>query len=331
MKYSIILPVRNGGEYVKECVHSILSQTLNDFNLIVLDNCSTDGTLQWIQSLHDERIIIYPSGKALTIEENWARIKDVKKNEFMTLIGHDDILKPNFLSVISSLINNYPDASLYHTHFDYIGSKGEIIKQCRPMPKKLNSGEVLKNFLETNIDMMGTGYAMRSNDYDSVGGIPAYPNLLFADFELWFRLISKSFFAVAKENCFQFRIHQSMTTTSSDKKMLQAFYQFAEFLEGLKKDGNLKKIVEGNVSPLLKFYCKGLTHRMLRTPLEERDGIFVKDVISDFKILGKRLSPSNPFNPFKTFSIRLGYFIDSNSATRSLFLLFKKIFPKPIL
>ena len=37
-KFSIILPVKNGGEYVKECVRSILSQTLNDFNLLVLDN-----------------------------------------------------------------------------------------------------------------------------------------------------------------------------------------------------------------------------------------------------------------------------------------------------
>lgn len=60
-KFSIILPVRNGGNYVKECAHSILSQTLDDFNLIVLDNCSTDGTLEWMQSLNDNRIIIYPS------------------------------------------------------------------------------------------------------------------------------------------------------------------------------------------------------------------------------------------------------------------------------
>ena len=117
MKYSIILPVRNGGEYVKECVHSILSQTLNDFNLIVLDNCSTDGTLQWIQSLHDERIIIYPSNKPLTIEENWARIKEVKKNEFMTLIGHDDLLCTDYLETMEALIAQHPSASLYQTHF----------------------------------------------------------------------------------------------------------------------------------------------------------------------------------------------------------------------
>ena len=50
-KFSIILPVRNGGEYVKDCVRSILSQTVDEFDLIVLDNCSTDGTVEWINSL----------------------------------------------------------------------------------------------------------------------------------------------------------------------------------------------------------------------------------------------------------------------------------------
>ena len=68
-KYSIILPVRNGGEYVKECVNSIVEQTYTDFHLHVLDNYSTDGTLEWVRSLKDERIKIYPSEIALSMEE----------------------------------------------------------------------------------------------------------------------------------------------------------------------------------------------------------------------------------------------------------------------
>ena len=64
-KYSIILPVRNGGHYVKICVDSILAQTYTDFNFIVLDNCSTDGTLEWLLSLNDSRIKVIPSQKSL--------------------------------------------------------------------------------------------------------------------------------------------------------------------------------------------------------------------------------------------------------------------------
>ena len=118
-KYSIILPVRNGGEYVKACINNILSQTLQDFNLLVLDNCSTDGTSEWLASLKNEKIILFPAGKPLTIEENWGRIKDISKNEFITLIGHDDLLYPDFLKNIDSLIRAYPAAGLYHTHFHF--------------------------------------------------------------------------------------------------------------------------------------------------------------------------------------------------------------------
>ena len=107
MKYSIILPVRNGGEYVKECVNSILTQSLNSFNLLILDNCSTDGTFEWIISLNDARIKIYPAAKSLSIEENWDRIKSLPKNEFITLIGHDDILDKHYLEVMDRLISKH--------------------------------------------------------------------------------------------------------------------------------------------------------------------------------------------------------------------------------
>jgi hypothetical protein len=73
---------------------------------------------------------------------------------------------------------------------------------------------------------MGTGFMMRAMDYDALGGIPPYPNLLFADFELWIGLTRKNYKATAFEECFAFRLHQSMTTTSSDLKFQYAFDKF---------------------------------------------------------------------------------------------------------
>ena len=78
-RYSIILPVYNGGEYFKECVFSILSQTYACFDLHVLDNHSTDGSSEWIKTLKDPRIKIYRSESFLSMEENWKRILDIPK------------------------------------------------------------------------------------------------------------------------------------------------------------------------------------------------------------------------------------------------------------
>ncbi len=91
MKFSVILPVRNGGEYVKECVSRILAQSFTDFDLLVLDNNSTDGTLEWIQSVSDNRIKVYPSQMPLSIEENWGRITSIPKNEVIKLNGDNKI------------------------------------------------------------------------------------------------------------------------------------------------------------------------------------------------------------------------------------------------
>src|SRR5687767_9960125 len=101
-KYSIILPVRNGGNYVKECVNSILSQSYTDFHLLVLDNHSEDGTLEWIRSVPDTRVKLFPSERVLTIEENWGRVTGISKNEFITLIGHDDILNRDYLATMDN-------------------------------------------------------------------------------------------------------------------------------------------------------------------------------------------------------------------------------------
>jgi glycosyltransferase involved in cell wall biosynthesis len=330
-RYSIILPVRNGGEYVKECVSSILAQSLNDFNCIILDNFSTDGTSEWVVSLNDPRIVHFRSSAPLSIEENWARIVGVPKSEFMTLIGHDDILDPHYLATMDRLIRQHPDASLYQSHFRYIDSAGAGIRKCKPMDERQSPEEFLAFFLAGLIDNMGTGYMMRSADYDAAGGMPLYPNLLFADFELWIQLSLHGYKATAFEECFAFRLHQSMTTTSSDLKYQYAFDRFIAYLEKLKKqEPSMKEPVGRYALLFLMSYCKGLSHRLLRTPLKKRNGQTVSAFVEGCRSYAERLAPGSDFNPYQLFSMRLAKHIDRYWLTRQLFLVFKKFYPRPI-
>jgi glycosyltransferase involved in cell wall biosynthesis len=329
-KFSIILPVHNGGEYIKKCIESVLSQTYSDFTLHILDNYSTDGTTEWLHTLKDLRIKLIPSSTLLPIEQNWERIKNIEKNDFITLIGHDDLLNANYLSVMNNLINQHPAASLYQTHFNYIDSKGNEIRKCKPMSEVQSAAEFLSYFLSNKIDVMGTGFMMRAVDYDSAGGIPSYPNLLFADFELWIKIAQKSYKATAKETCFSFRLHQSMTTKSADIKFQKAFEQFLDFLIILKTDAELKSVIEKDALVFIKQYCRGLSHRLLRTPYNKRNSVTVKDFIQLCKNYADQLVPGNDFNPGKQFSLRLAAIIDNNLVTRNLFLFFKRIYSKPI-
>lgn len=330
-RYSIILPVRNGGEYVKECVKSILSQTLNDFNLIVLDNSSTDRTPGWISSLNDNRIVIYPSEKPLTIEENWARITTIPKNEFITLIGHDDILDSNYLEVMDGLIKKHPEASLYQAHFRYIDANGNIIRKCKPMDGKQTIAEFATSIFTFTLDTMGTGYMMRSSDYDRAGGISLYPNLLFADHTLWFRLTAISYKATAPEECFSFRTHQSVSRVTNAVKYISAFYTFLDFLIPFRlTDEQIHAVINKYFSGYALYYCRSLSHRLLRTPASEREGITVSSFIGSCKAYVNILAPGNSFQPRKQFNIFIAEQIDNYPLFRKLFFLFKRIYKKPI-
>lgn len=331
LMFSIILPVRNGGDYFKQCVQAILAQSYPHFNLLVLENGSTDDTLHWIKQQTDSRIHVFPSEQPLTIEENWARITALSKNEFITLIGHDDILHADYLQEMVNLINQYPEASLYQTQFDFIDSNGKFIRKCLPMQLHQTGAELLSAVLKGEIDINGTGYMMRSKDYDMLNGIPAYPNLLFADFELWIKLTSISGKVTSSKTCFSYRLHQSMTAVSSDQKFQEAFGRFMLFLLQIKAESSaFHTVLESYVGQFIGVYAKSFSHRLLRTPLDSRNNLQVKNWLEKCQYYADKLLGSNVINVQKNWSIKLSKVIDNYAVLRNAFLLFKKWFPKPI-
>lgn len=322
--------MKNGGVLIKECIQSILSQTNKDFDLAILENCSTDGTKEWLQSLNDEKIKIFPSDTPLTIEENWARIKYIPKNKFITLIGHDDLLQADYLAEMNNLIEKYPDASLYQTHFRFINAEGDYIKQCRKMAEKYTQSEYLNVMLKDELDSTGTGYMMRSADYDKLGGIPPYPNLLFADHALWIQLTGLSYMAVSEKECFSYRLNQSTSKLSGASQYIDAFYCFLDFLEKLqKKNEAISNLIASAAPEFIKYYCTSLSHRLLKTPEKQRDGKTVGAFIAACATKANTLSPGSTSNPLHGFTIRLAQVIDSNLLTRNLYLSFRKMYSKP--
>jgi glycosyltransferase involved in cell wall biosynthesis len=233
-QFSVILPVRNGMPFVKECVASILAQTHRDFDLLVLDNESTDGTAEWIEGLRDERIRVQRSDRSLSITESWGRIKSLSsKREFMTMIGHDDLLDPKFLELIATLIARHPDAALYQTGSRLINSKGKTIRSTKPVPPRESAAQYLAARLTYQRDVFGTGYVMRSADYDRLGGIPPFERLFFADDALWMLLLRQSYKASDPTETFSVRIHsqsESASVPSLWPSFLRGLCQFDEFM-----------------------------------------------------------------------------------------------------
>ena len=331
--FSIIIPFKSGKKYLLDCLHSVLAQDYPHFNIIVLaDNTSNiDDSLDAVHAIQNSKISVQVSNQNLDILQNWGRIKDLPKNEYMTILGYDDLLEKKFLSTINELINKEPEASLYHTHFNYINNKSEFIKICQPLPTRLNASEYLEHALNESIDIMATGYVFKSSDYDAIGGIPTqYPNLIYADLQLWLALTKNSYLAVDNSVKFSFRIHESTTKTSKDKILLDAFLLFLDYLNQLKNESsNLARIIEEFGKRFTESTTKAIAHRLLRTPKAIRKGLTIDEMITKIDEKSKLLGID--YAPLQINSIRMAKLIEAIPLLNNLFLLFKKVYKKPVL
>ena len=285
MSFAIFLPVRNGGVYIKACVNSILNQTCEDFSLFVLENASTDDTLDWLKSIDDKRMTIYESDGPLSIEENWARIIEIETNhEYMTIIGHDDMLDPNYLETMLNLIKIYPDAGLYQAHFRLVDESGKKIRVCMRMPDIEHADEFLRARLMFRRDSFGTGYMFRRSDYVKLGGIPQYKKLMFADDALWLLLMKDSYKATTNTECFSYREHSASTSGSPDWQSTYAALNC--YLDFLKQMAEENKAVSSELVNHLNDYMMywyqwaylGASHDIDKNEMENAIWVMVSKV-----------------------------------------------------
>ena len=261
MRFTVFLPVRNGGSYLQQCVASVLGQTYPDFQLVILDNASSDGTTEWVSSLKDARVVHARSEHSLSIQASWKRVLHYSpKNEFMTIIGHDDLLDRSYLETVHRLIVEHPDARLYQTHFRLIDFDGKLVRPCLAMPERESAAEFLESRMIFKRDSYGTGHMFRSSAYEEVGGIPAYEKLLFADDALWVKLMLGSWKATAKETCFSYRVHSGSTSFSPEPDALyEALDSYLAFLQdACLQDAHIFDVVKRRLRGYLtKIYQSG--------------------------------------------------------------------------
>jgi len=330
--FSIIIPFKTGKHYLSACIESVLAQTYSNYQIIVLtDHTSNDdGSIDYIYALNNPKIQVIADKGTLNILENWSRILTASHCEYMTILGYDDILQPDFLTTINKLIEEHPSASLYHTHFDYIDSNGKILSNCKPLPLKLNSFDYLTMALNDQISIMATGYVFKTADYLKIGGIDiSYPNLIYADLQLWIDLLDLKYLATSPDTCFNFRLHASTTKTSKDKILLDALMVFVSYLTKLSnRSTNYKQVINENAGLFLEQTTKSISHRLLRTPIDFRQGLRINEIVNNLSVKANELGVN--YNPYAIRSFKMAVMIEKSKLLSWLFLQFKRLYSKPI-
>ena len=148
---------------------------------------------------------------------------------------------------------------------------------------------------------------------------------------LWIILTSLHYKATAPKEGFLYRIHQNLSKNSDAPRYINAFYNYMNFLKNLKAgNSELTSTIEKYIPSYIEYYCRSLSHRLLKTPVEKRNGMTVSAFIIECKKYNDIISDKATSLSTLQFNIRLAKFIDSNLFLRKLYLLFRKIYNKPI-
>ena len=120
MRVSVCLPTYNGAAFVAEAVRSVLAQCWQDFELLVIDDQSTDTTLDIVRSFADPRLQVCQNPQRLGIPRNWNHCLGLARGEYVCLFHQDDVMLPENLERKVEILAADPTVSLVHSAAELI-------------------------------------------------------------------------------------------------------------------------------------------------------------------------------------------------------------------
>ncbi|WP_400077645.1 glycosyltransferase family 2 protein [Winogradskyella sp. R77965] len=117
--FSVVISVYNKAHFVAQTLKSILNQDFTDFEIIIVDDGSTDNSLEVLGEFKDERISIFPTkNRGVSSARNFGMLK--ANADYVALSDGDDIWLTNHLSELKSLIESYPNCGIYATSYQKV-------------------------------------------------------------------------------------------------------------------------------------------------------------------------------------------------------------------
>lgn len=191
-QFSVIIPLYNKAPYIRNTIESVLGQTLEDFELIVIDNGSNDGSSEIVSQFTDPRIQVVRLADNVGVSNARNKGVEVSCAPLITFLDADDWWESTFLEEMSGLIARHPDAGIYGTNY-WIVKNGK--KRLAPLgvDEGFTEGEI--NYCQVYaktlcMPLTSISVAIPRAVFDETGGFK--PHLkLGEDFDLWIRIALK--------------------------------------------------------------------------------------------------------------------------------------------
>jgi len=208
---SVCIPVFNGENYIKESIDSVLNQTEKRFELVIVDNCSTDKTIEIVNGVNDKRIKLFSNVNNIGLFGNMNMCLKHAVGKYIVLLPHDDILFSSMLKVFSKKLETNSQASMVYSSYFQINSQSEKIKlfETQSADRLMTAEEAFNLFIQTSPIQC----CMVRNSIFSEVGLFDKDLTLTGDIHMWCRIALKGYDIIYINSPHNsVRIHKEQTT-----------------------------------------------------------------------------------------------------------------------
>lgn len=169
--FSVVIPLYNTEQFIQRAVQSVLGQTVQDFEVIVIDDGSIDSSYQKVLEMNDSRIkVIRQKNQGVSV----ARNKGIEQasSSLVAFLDADDEWRPNFLEKMCTLISQFPDCVLFGSGYETSRTDGLIwhTKECFP----IDWSGIIPNYIRIMkfYPFFTSSVVIRKTILNEIGGFP---------------------------------------------------------------------------------------------------------------------------------------------------------------
>jgi glycosyltransferase involved in cell wall biosynthesis len=215
-KISVLIPTRNYARFLAEAVESVLAQDFQDFELRIVDDCSTDDTAAIARPYcaRDARVHFVANSSNLGMVNNWNYCLEQARGEYIKfLFGDDKLFHRQALSKLLALMRAHPSAVLAASARTILDEKSNPVDLYRDLAEGCHEGRkiIAACLMRNGKNLVGEPSAVLFRKADARRGFdPRYRQVV--DVEMWFHLLEKGNLAYTREPLCAFRCHPRQQT-----------------------------------------------------------------------------------------------------------------------
>jgi glycosyltransferase involved in cell wall biosynthesis len=239
---SVVIPIFNGEQYLRKTLESVFAQTYRNYEVICVDDGSTDGSPAILQSYAGSVTVLRQANAGQSAARN-AGVRSARGN-YVAFLDQDDLWYAHKLERQVRVLDDQPDVVLVHCDEDWIDPSGTVLRRGVTGANRVSRHEALLTKLmgkEASF-IMPSAMLIRRETFERIGGFDSSLQG-YEDFDLCIRLRLQGLFVFQEESGICYRMHSGGFNRMGGERLFVSGERFYRRLESLFADNHSKRVI----------------------------------------------------------------------------------------